>query len=180
MDAMSSGVAASRRTARSPMTWTRSGKCAICAATSIARGRRSSSSMYCGKVSHSQLRPAASTGLGISSTPSMEGVEEIPNPVLAAGLNWEWETFPQYMDELDRRPRAIDVAAQIAHLPLRVHVMGDCAVRREAPTPDDIASMRDLTVEALRSGAFGFTTSSTDSHKTPEGDLVPSRDADDH
>ena len=110
----------------------------------------------------------------------MEGVEEIPNPVLAAGLNWEWETFPQYMDELDRRPRAIDVAAQIAHLPLRVHVMGDRAVRREAATPDDIATMRDLTVEALRSGAFGFTTSRTDSHKTPEGDLVPSRDADDH
>ena len=110
----------------------------------------------------------------------MEGVEEIPNPVLAAGLNWEWETFPQYMDELDRRPRAIDVATQIAHLPLRVHVMGDRAVRREAATPDDIASMRDLTVEALRSGAFGFTTSRTDSHKTPEGDLVPSRDADDH
>jgi N-acyl-D-aspartate/D-glutamate deacylase len=110
----------------------------------------------------------------------MEGVEEIPNPVLAAGLNWEWETFPQYMDELDRRPRAIDVAAQIAHLPLRVHVMGDRAVRRKAATPDDIAAMRDLTVEALRSGAFGFTTSRTDSHKTPEGDLVPSRDADDH
>ena len=110
----------------------------------------------------------------------MEGVEEIPNPVLAAGLNWEWETFPQYMDELDRRPRAIDVAAQIAHLPLRVHVMGDRAVRREASTPDDIAAMRDLTVEALRSGAFGFTTSRTDSHKTPDGDLVPSRDADDH
>jgi N-acyl-D-aspartate/D-glutamate deacylase len=110
----------------------------------------------------------------------MEGVEEIPNPVLAAGLNWEWETFPQYMDELDRRPRAIDVAAQIAHLPLRVNVMGDRAVRREAATPDDIASMRDLTVEALRSGAFGFTTSRTDSHKTPDGDLVPSRDADDH
>jgi len=58
--------------------------------------------------------------------------------------------------------------------------MGDRAVRREAATPDDIASMRDLTVEALRSGAFGFTTSRTDSHKTPEGDLVPSRDADDH
>jgi N-acyl-D-aspartate/D-glutamate deacylase len=110
----------------------------------------------------------------------MEGVEEIPNPVLAAGLDWEWETFPQYMDELDRRPRAINVAAQIAHLPLRVHVMGDRAVRREAATPDDIASMRDLTVEALRSGAFGFTTSRTDSHKTPEGELVPSRDADDH
>src|SRR5215475_7382240 len=110
----------------------------------------------------------------------MEGVEEIPNPVLAAGLQWEWESFPQYMNELDRRPRAIDIAAQIAHLPLRVHVMGDRAIRREPATADDIAEMRRLTVEALQCGAFGFTTSRTDSHKTPDGDSVPSRDADDH
>ncbi len=109
----------------------------------------------------------------------MEGVEEIPNPVLAAGLNWEWESFPEYMDELERGPRAIDIAAQIAHLPLRVYVMGDRAVRREPATPDDIAEMRRLTIEALRCGAFGFTTSRTDSHKAPDGELVPSRDADD-
>jgi len=110
----------------------------------------------------------------------MEGVEEIPNPVLAAGLNWEWETFPQFMDELERRPRAIDICAQAAHLPTRVYVMGDRALRREPATPDDIAEMRKLTVEALRAGAFGFTTSRTDSHKTPDGELVPSRDADDY
>jgi N-acyl-D-amino-acid deacylase len=110
----------------------------------------------------------------------MEGVEEIPNPVLAAGLSWEWETFPQFMDELERRPRAIDICAQAAHLPTRVYVMGDRAVRREPATPDDIAEMRRLTIEALRAGAFGFTTSRTDSHKTPAGELVPSRDADDH
>ncbi len=110
----------------------------------------------------------------------MEGVEEIPNPVLAAGLSWEWETFPQFMDELERRPRAIDICAQAAHLPTRVYVMGDRAVRREAATPDDIAEMRRLTIEALRAGAFGFTTSRTDSHKTPDGEMVPSRDADDH
>lgn len=109
----------------------------------------------------------------------MEGVEEIPNPVLAAGLNWEWETFPQFMDELDRRERAIDICAQAAHLPTRVYVMGDRAVRREPATPDDIAEMRRITIEALRCGAFGFTTSRTDSHKTPDGELVPSRDADD-
>jgi N-acyl-D-aspartate/D-glutamate deacylase len=109
----------------------------------------------------------------------MEGVEEIPNPVMAAGLSWEWETFPDFMDALERYPRAIDIAAQAAHLPLRVYVMGDRAVRREAATADDIAEMRRLTIEALRAGAFGFTTSRTDSHKTPDGELVPSRDADD-
>jgi N-acyl-D-aspartate/D-glutamate deacylase len=108
----------------------------------------------------------------------MEGVEEIPNPVLAAGLNWEWETFPQFMDALERRPHAIDIGAQAAHLPLRVYVMGDRAVRREPATADDIAEMRRLTIETLQCGAFGFTTSRTDSHKTPDGELVPSRDAD--
>ncbi len=110
----------------------------------------------------------------------MEGVEEIPNPVLSAGLSWEWESFPQFMDALERHPRAIDICAQAAHLPTRVYVMGDRAVRREPATGDDIAEMRRLTVEALRAGAFGFTTSRTDSHKTPDGELVPSRDADDH
>jgi N-acyl-D-amino-acid deacylase len=110
----------------------------------------------------------------------MEGVEEIPNPVLAAGLTWEWESFPEFMDALERRERVIDICAQAAHLPTRVYVMGDRAIRREPATPDDIDEMRKLTVEALRVGAFGFTTSRTDSHKTPDGELVPSRDADDH
>src|SRR2546421_11418220 len=108
----------------------------------------------------------------------MEGVEEIPGVVLADGLSWDWESFPDFLDALERRPRAIDVAAQAAHLPLRVYVMGDRAVRREAATADDIAEMRRLTIEALRAGAFGFTTSRTDSHKTPDGELVPSRHAD--
>ena len=109
----------------------------------------------------------------------MEGVEEIPNPVLAAGLTWEWESFPDFMDALERRERVIDIAAQAAHLPMRVYVMGDRAIRREPATADDIAQMRQLTLEALRVGAFGFTTSRTDSHKTPDGELVASRDADD-
>jgi N-acyl-D-aspartate/D-glutamate deacylase len=110
----------------------------------------------------------------------MEGVEEIPNPVLSAGLTWEWETFPDFMDALDRRERVIDIAAQAAHLPMRAYVMGDRAVRREKATADDIAEMRRITLEALKAGAFGFTTSRTDSHKTPDGELVASRDADDH
>jgi N-acyl-D-aspartate/D-glutamate deacylase len=105
----------------------------------------------------------------------MEGVEEIPGVVLTNGLTWEWETFPEFMDALERRPRAIDIGAQIAHHPLRVYVMGERAIRLEAATAEDIAEMRRLTVEALRAGAFGFTTSRTDSHKTPIGDMVPSR-----
>jgi N-acyl-D-aspartate/D-glutamate deacylase len=108
----------------------------------------------------------------------MEGVEEIPNAVLADGLTWEWESFADFLDALERRPRAIDVAAQIAHLPLRVYVMGDRAIRLEPATAQDNAEMRRLTIEALHAGAFGFTTSRTDSHKTPTGDMVPSRNAD--
>src|ERR1051326_4552331 len=82
------------------------------------------------------------------------------------------------MDALDRHPRAIDICAKATPLPPRVFVMGDRAIRREPATPDDIAEMRRITIEALNAGAFGFTTSRTDSHKTPDGELVPSRDAD--
>src|SRR5438046_9891027 len=105
----------------------------------------------------------------------MEGVAEIPGVVLTNGWTWEWETVPDFLDALERRPRAIDIAAQIAHHPLRVYVMGDRAIRLEAARPDEIAQMRRLTVEALHAGAFGFTTSRTASHKTPVGEMAPSR-----
>jgi len=105
----------------------------------------------------------------------MEGVEEIPGAAMAEGLDWEWESFPDFLDALERQPRAIDIAAQLAHHPLRVYVMGDRAIRLEDATTDDIAEMRRLTIEALRAGAFGFTTSRTDSHKTTRGGMVPAR-----
>ncbi len=107
----------------------------------------------------------------------MEGVEDIPGIALAEGLKWDWETFPDYLDALERRSRAIDVAAQIPHHPLRVYVMGDRAVRREQATPDDIAEMGRLAEEAIRAGAFGFTTSRTVQHKTTSGRLVPGYNA---
>jgi N-acyl-D-aspartate/D-glutamate deacylase len=105
----------------------------------------------------------------------MEAVEEIPGITLAEGLKWDWESFPQYLDALDRMPRAIDVAAQVPHHPLRVYVMGDRAINREKATAEDIDAMRRMTREALEAGAFGFTTSRTNSHKTPTGEMVPGR-----
>lgn len=105
----------------------------------------------------------------------MEGVEDIPGPVLAEGLKWDWESFPDFLDALDRMPRTIDVAAQIPHHPLRVYAMGDRAIRRERATDDDIALMRQLTQQAVRAGAFGFTTSRTNAHKTTQGEMVPGR-----
>ena len=105
----------------------------------------------------------------------MESIEEIPGVALAEGLKWNWETFPEYLDALEQMPRAIDIAAQIPHHPLRVYVMGERAVRREAATGDDIAMMRDAVRQGLKAGAFGFTTSRTNSHKTPTGEMVPGR-----
>ena len=94
---------------------------------------------------------------------------------MAEGLKWDWKSFPDFLDALDRMPRTIDVAAQIPHHPLRVYAMGDRAIRRERATSDDIALMRQLTQQAVQAGAFGFTTSRTNAHKTTQGEMVPGR-----
>jgi N-acyl-D-aspartate/D-glutamate deacylase len=107
----------------------------------------------------------------------MEGVEDIPGIVLDEGLRWNWESFPQFLDALEGTKRTIDVAAQVPHHPLRVYVMGERAIRRETARPEDIAAMHDLALEGLRAGAFGFTTSRTESHRTTKGELVPGRSA---
>ena len=79
----------------------------------------------------------------------MEAVEEIPGITLAEGLKWDWESFPPYLDALDRMPRAIDVAAQVPHHPLRVYVMGERAINREKATADDIEAMRRMTARSF-------------------------------
>ena len=104
----------------------------------------------------------------------MEGVEDIPEVVMIEGLPWNWETFPEYLDALAQRKLDIDVAAQVPHSALRVYVMGDRAVRKEAPTADDLAQMRGLVAEGIRAGAFGVTTSRNVMHRTRAGEIAPS------
>lgn len=103
----------------------------------------------------------------------MEGVEDIPGPILHEGLDWRWETFPEYLDALDSRPRDIDICALLPHGALRVHVMGERGLALENANQADIAAMRALTAEAVRAGAFGVSTSRTISHKTLKGDPTP-------
>ncbi len=103
----------------------------------------------------------------------MEGVEDIPEPVLAAGLPWTWETFPDYMDWLSDRQFDINFAAQLPHAAARVYVMGERGARREPATADDNAQMAEITRNAMRAGALGFTTSRTINHRTSDGDFTP-------
>lgn len=91
----------------------------------------------------------------------MEAIEEIPGTALEEGVTYDWESFPEFLDALERQPRTIDIGAQLGHLPLRVYVMGERAINLEPATGEDIAAMKALTAEALAAGAFGFTTSLT-------------------
>jgi N-acyl-D-aspartate/D-glutamate deacylase len=103
----------------------------------------------------------------------MEGVEDIPGAVMHEGLDWTWESFPEYLDTLEGKPRDVDVCALLPHSAVRVNVMGDRAVAFEPATPDDIQKMRAITKEAIEAGAFGVSTSRTTSHKTLAGDYIP-------
>jgi N-acyl-D-aspartate/D-glutamate deacylase len=103
----------------------------------------------------------------------MEGVEDIPEPVLSAGIPWAWESFPDYMEWLSQRPFDMDIGAQLPHAALRVYVMGERGARRDPATAEDNRAMAALAGDAVRAGALGFSTSRTLNHRTSTGDYTP-------
>ena len=103
----------------------------------------------------------------------MEGVEDIPGTALSEGIQWEWESFSEYMDALDRKPLAIDVAAQVPHGAVRAYVMGDRGAKNEKATPEDIEKMADVVRDGMAAGALGFSTSRTVLHRAVDGEVVP-------
>src|ERR1700755_110165 len=103
----------------------------------------------------------------------MEGVEDIPEPVLSAGIPWAWESFPDYMEWLAKRRFDMDIGAQLPHAALRVFVMGERGARRDPSTAEDNRKMAALASEAVRAGALGFSTSRTLNHRTSTGDFTP-------
>ncbi|MET0988471.1 MAG: amidohydrolase family protein [Steroidobacteraceae bacterium] len=107
----------------------------------------------------------------------MEGIEDIPEIVMAEGIPWTWETYPEYLDVISTKSRDIDVASQLPHSCLRVYVMGERGLRGEAARPEDLEAMKRLTESAMRAGALGFGTSRTLFHKSSDGTQVPTKTA---
>jgi N-acyl-D-amino-acid deacylase len=103
----------------------------------------------------------------------MEGVEDIPGSALHEGIQWDWETFPEYLDAIEKTPHAIDFGAQVPHGALRAYVMGERGADNEEATADDIDSMATIVREAVTAGALGFSTSRTLLHKSAAGVPVP-------
>jgi N-acyl-D-amino-acid deacylase len=103
----------------------------------------------------------------------MEGVEDIPGTALAEGMTWNWESFPEYLDELERLPRTVDIGTHVPHGAVRAYVLGDREQPGAVPTEDDIVQMSKIVEEGVRAGALGFSTSRTVLHKSVDGELVP-------
>ncbi len=108
----------------------------------------------------------------------MESVEDIPRDTILQGLNWDWTTYGEYLEAVDRLPKGINVGGLVGHCAVRHHVMGERGLSKEPATPDDIASMCELVDEAIEAGALGFATSRTLLHTVPDGRMVPGTWAD--
>ncbi len=103
----------------------------------------------------------------------MEGVEDIPGTALAEGMTWDWETFPEYLDSLEKMPRTVDIGTHVPHGAVRAYVLGDRERPGAVPTDEDIKQMSQIVEEGVRAGALGFSTSRTVLHRDIDGEVVP-------
>jgi N-acyl-D-aspartate/D-glutamate deacylase len=103
----------------------------------------------------------------------MEGVEDIPGAALSEGIEWEWESFGEYLDAIDRKPKLIDVGTQVPHGAVRGYVMGERGAKNEPATPEDIEQMARIVRDGIVAGALGFSTSRTIAHMAIDGEPVP-------
>lgn len=103
----------------------------------------------------------------------MEGVEDIPGSALAEGIDWQWETFPEYLDALETLPRTLDVATQVPHAAVRAYVLGERCNTDYEPSAKEIAEMKALVREGIKAGALGFSSSRTLLHRDVHGKYVP-------
>ncbi|MBW2424322.1 MAG: amidohydrolase family protein, partial [Deltaproteobacteria bacterium] len=108
---------------------------------------------------------------------NLERAEDIDPGALAEGIEWSWETFPEYLEALERRPKSIHHAAQIGHSALRTWAMGERAFEEKA-SEDDLRRMEGQLREALEAGAIGFSTSRSEHNETSDDRPVASRIAD--
>ena len=109
----------------------------------------------------------------------MEGVEDIPGTALHEGIEWKWQSFPEYLDALESMPRSVDIATQIPHGAVRAYVMGERGAKNEKAEPGEIEEMSRLVKEGLEAGALGFSTSRTMLHRAKDGEVVPGTYAED-
>jgi N-acyl-D-amino-acid deacylase len=103
----------------------------------------------------------------------MQSVEDIPREAILGGLPWDWETYPQYLDSVERMRPALNIVGMVGHCAVRYHVMGDRSLSAEPPTARELNWMRDIAEESVAGGAVGFSTSRILLHVVPDGRLVP-------
>src|SRR3954449_587930 len=103
----------------------------------------------------------------------MEGVEDIPGTALSAGIQWGWESFPEFLDVLDGRQHVMDLGTQVPHGAVRGYVMGERGAKNEPATAEDIEAMAAIVKAGIQAGALGFSTSRTLAHRAIDGEPVP-------
>jgi N-acyl-D-amino-acid deacylase len=103
----------------------------------------------------------------------MESVEDVPRDAILGGLPWDWETYPEYLDSVQRMQPALNIVGMVGHCAVRYHVMGERSLSDEPPTPGELDRMRAIAEESVAGGAVGFSTSRILLHTVPDGRLVP-------